>query len=225
MDDKKYKILIVDENEEQIDDFKNFIESLSNDIEVVGLNSLKDNDELLNIVNEDQVDAVAFDYKLKENNSTFVQNGDAYLNMLLDNFENFPTFIITNNTADSKSMKADPFKIIDKSIIHYNPGDDVQVHEGAELIEKIRQSIDTYRENITTYEDHLYELIKRQSAGEKLSEEELNTMIDLDTKLENSISKRSRIPKEWKNPAAVTEIAALVSNSAHILDELKKLNK
>jgi hypothetical protein len=222
---RKYTILIVDENDEQIDDFKNFIESLSNEIDVVGINSLKDDDELINIVNETEADAVAFDYKLKEGNSAFVQNGDAYLNILLDNFENFPTFIITNNTADSKSMKADPFKIIDKSVVHFDPENDAEVHEGAELIQKITQSIDTYRENITSYENELYELIQKQSAGLKLSEEELIRMVDLDTNLENSISKRSKIPKEWKSPAAIEEIVSLVTKSAQILDELKRINK
>ena len=45
MEEVKYKVLIVDENEEQIDDFKNFIESLSNDIAVWGIAALADESE------------------------------------------------------------------------------------------------------------------------------------------------------------------------------------
>jgi hypothetical protein len=220
----KYKILIVDENQEQIDDFKNFIESLSNDIAVLGLSALSYDNELLEFINENEIEAVAFDYKLKENNSSFDQNGDAYQNILLDNFENFPTFIITNNPADSKVMKTDPFKIIDKSIINYDADKDEEVQEGIGLIDKIRQSIDTYRENITSYEEELYTLIEKQSAGNDLDAAELKRMVDLDTRLENSVSKRSRIPKEWKSPAALEEITSMVANSVDILNELKKIN-
>jgi hypothetical protein len=224
MEEIKYKILIVDENDEQIDDFKTFIESLSKDIEVSGLDTLSSDDELLEFINDNEIDAVAFDYKLKENNSAFIQNGDAYQMMLLDNFENFPTFIITNNAADSKSIKADPFKIIDKSVINYNSEKDEEVKEGVSLIEKIRQSIDSYRENIISYENELSSLIELQSSGKELSDEQIRKMIDLDSKLENSISKKSRIPKDWKSPAAIEEISTLVANSADILNELKKLN-
>lgn len=220
----KYKILIVDENQEQIDDFKNFIESLSNDISVLGLSALSYDNELLEFINENEIEAVAFDYKLKENNSSFDQNGDAYQNILLDNFENFPTFIITNNPADSKVMKTDPFKIIDKSIINYDADKDEEVQEGIGLIDKIRQSIDTYRENIASYEEELYTLIEKQSAGNDLDAAELKRMVDLDTRLENSVSKRSRIPKEWKSPAALEEITSMVANSVDILNELKKIN-
>lgn len=224
MDQTKYKILIVDENEEQIDDFKNFIESLSNDFEVWGKSALADETELFEFINENEIEAVAFDYKLKENNSSFEQNGDAYQNMLLDNFENFPTFIITNNPADSKAMKTDPFKIIDKSIINYDAEKDIELQEAILLVDKIRQSIDTYKENIASYEDELYQLIEIQNSGEELSKDQIKRMVDLDSKLENSISKKSRIPKEWKSPAAMEEIVSMVSNSEDILAELKKLN-
>lgn len=225
MNEINYKILLVDENEEQIDDFKTFIESLSGNISVVGISSIKCENDLWDIVIQEEIDAVAFDYKLKENDSTFLQNGDAYQNQLLENFENFPTFIITNNAADSKTMKSDPFKIIDKGIIYYNAENATETAVGRNLIEKIKQSIDTYRENIASYEDELYTLIERQASGAQLSENDLNRMIDLDTKLENSISKKSRIPKEWKSPASIQEIISLVSLSSEILTDLKKLNE
>ena len=224
MSEINYTILIVDENEEQIDDFKNFIESLSNDILVFGLSALADDNELLQFVIENEIEAVAFDYKLKENNSSFEQNGDAYQTVLLENFENFPTFIITNNPADSKSMRTDPFKIIDKSIVNYDSERPEQLQEAALLIDKIRQSIDTYKDNIATWEEELFQLIEMQNAGKELSDTQLKKMVDLDSRLENSISKKSKIPKDWKSPAAMQEIVNMVSNSEDILSELKKLN-
>ena len=224
MENTKYRILIVDENQEQIDDFVTFFETISDDFEVISISSLDNENDLFPIIVNNEVDAVAFDYKLKENNSTFAKNGDAYQNILLDNFESFPTFIITNNAADSRSMNTDPFKVIDKRIINYNSDDAEQKLEANELIEKIKLSIDKYKENLQSYENELYSLIERQGKGDVLSEEDLLRMIELDNKLENSISKKSSIPKEWKSPAGLQAITDLVNNSQDILAELKKLN-
>lgn len=226
MENSKYKILIVDENQEQIDDFATFFETAGvNDFEIVSLNALENDDELIDFVIDEEVNAVAFDYKLKENNSTFEKNGDAYQNVLLSTFENFPTFIITNNSADSKSMNTDPFKVIDKRIIYFNSEDEEQTLEAKELINKIRLSIDKYQENLQSFEEEMYSLIEKQNKGEELDDTEIARMIDLDSKLENSISKRSGIPKDWKSPAGIDAINNLVNASQEILAELKKLNE
>ncbi len=223
MKKEKYKVLIVDENQEQIDDFINFFEPIE-DFEVIPLNTLNDESELFEIIIDNEIDAVAFDYKLKENNSTFEKNGDAYQTDLLDNFENFPTFIITNNAADSKAMHTDPFKVIDKRIINFDSENEEQKIEAQELVEKVRLSIEKYKENLAAYEEELLQLIDRQNKGASLEKDEIYRMIELDTKLENSISKKSSIPKDWKSPAGLDAIKQLVENSQNILIQLKKIN-
>jgi hypothetical protein len=226
MEKEKYRILIVDENPDQIDDFYAFFDALGNsEFKVFSIEKLERDEDLLSFINDNEIDSVAFDYKLMENNSeAFSQNGDAYQNMLLEHFENFPTFIITNNAHDSVYMNADPFRIISKEIVLFDSANDEQKQKAVDLIEKIKLSIDRYKDNLSSIEDELYKLIELQNNGESLKNDDLKKMVDLDNKLENSISKKTKIPPEWKSPSAIQAITDLVSNSNDILNELKKLN-
>lgn len=224
MEEAKYNILIVDENQDQIDAFLNFFEQISSDFSVFSLDKLSNEDELFEFIYDNEIDMVAFDYKLMEANpDAFSQNGDIYQGLLLDHFENFPTFIITNNSEDAVYMRSDPFKIISKEVILYNPDDDEQKRVALDLVEKIIQSIDKYKENLKATENELLELITKQNDFE-LTDVELRRMVELDNKLESSISKKTTIPKEWKSPAGITAIMNLANNSENILAELKKIN-
>lgn len=226
MDSIKYKILIVDENPDQIEEFYSFFDTIgNNEFEVFRIDKLENDEDLLSFINSNEIDSVAFDYKLMENNSvSFSQNGDAYQSMLLEHFENFPTFIITNNSNDSKYMNADPFKIISKEIILFNSDIPEQKQEALGLVDKIKLSIQKYKENLSAIEDELYALVERQNNGEDLPEDDVKKMVELDNKLENSISKKSKIPSEWKNPAGIKVLTDLVASSNDILNELKKIN-
>jgi hypothetical protein len=197
---------------------------LTTDFEVFGLDKLEHDEDLFNFIRENDIDAVAIDYKLRELHSSFTKNGDSYLNELLDNFENFPTFILTNNVIDAKAHQIDPFKIIDKNIIAVDVENEIQVANAADLIDNIRHLINNYRSNLEQKEKELADLITRQEKGEDLSEELLQRMVELDNDLENSLSKRLRIPGTWKSPSGLEKLTNLVKNTEEILNELKKIN-
>jgi hypothetical protein len=99
-----------------------------------------------------------------------------------------------------------------------------QVANAAILIENIRYLIVNYRSNLEQKENELSALIKRQEKGEQLTEEELQRMVDLDNDLENSLSKRLKIPATWKSPSGIEKLTNLVNNTEEILNELKKIN-
>jgi hypothetical protein len=228
---KEYRILIVDENKDQIEEFESFFDTISSlkldesrSFVIHNLTNLENENELFEYIISNEIDCVAFDYKLMENNSSFSHQGDVYQNQLLEHFEDYPTFIITNNADDYKIMNADPFKIISKKLINFNSDNKEEEKDAFELIKKISQLIDRYNENLIKIEDEFSELINKQKNGVELSEIELNRMIELDSKLENSISKKSKIPRDWKSPSGVDAIVNLVSKSENILNELKKIN-
>ncbi len=224
-----YKILVVDENSDQIEGFETFLDNIKQQgltdktFEVFGLTSISDEGELFQFIISNEIDCVAFDYKLMENNSSFSQQGDVFQMHLLEHFEEFPTFIITNNADDYKLMKADPFKIISKAIINFNSDNKDEVNQAIKTINNISQLIDRYKENLKSNEDAFFELTDRQSKGEKLNDKDLARLVDLDTKLESSISKKSKLPKDWKSPADIDNLTKLVSETEGILNELKKL--
>lgn len=220
----KYKILIVDEIEEQIEEFKTYFENMGGEFEVFSLSELNDENDLFKLIRDKEIDSVAFDYKLMEHNSVkFSKNGDEYLKLILDHFENFPSFIVTNNANDSRYMSTDPFKIISKELIFFDTEDEDQTKMAKELLDKIKESIDKYKTNLTNLEDELHKLIDEQLAGKELTEKQLRRMVELDAKLENSISKKNTIAKEWKSPGAIEKLSDLLSRSESILSELKKI--
>jgi hypothetical protein len=226
-----YRILIIDENQEQIEEFEVFFDNVSRngelnnqEFQIYSLTNIDTENFLYEYILKNEIDCVAFDYKLMENNSSFSQQGDIYQIHLLEHFEDFPTFIITNNADDYKIINADPFRIISKKIINFNADEQEEVKEAVNLIDKICQLVDRYKDNIQKTEDEFYTLITRQNKGEELNDDELLRIVELDSKLENSISKKSKIPKDWKSPTGIEAISNLVLNSENILQELKKLN-
>ncbi len=223
MADSLYRVLIVDERVDDIDQFKNMFD-LVLDFEVFGLDKLDYDEYLFDFIRDNEIDAVAIDYKLRELQSSFTKNGDSYLNELLDNFENFPTFILTNNVNDAKAHQIDPFKIIDKDVIAVDLDNETQVAKATELIDNIRFLINNYRTNLEHKENELAGLISKQEKGEPLSEDDLQRMIELDNNLENSLSKRLRIPSTWKSPSGLEKLTNLVNQTEEILIELKKIN-
>lgn len=223
MEEQPYKILIVDERQDDIDEFKNTFE-LAKDFEVFGLDHIENDEELFHFIRENEIDAVAFDYKLKELHSSFTKNGDGYFNELLETFENFPTFILTNNVADAKAHQIDPFKIIDKEIISVDKDDEEQVNKAESLIENIRYLINNYRTTLQTKEDELAVLIAKQESGKHLTELEIQKMVELDDYLENSISKKLRVPSNWKSPTGLETLSNFLHKTEEVLEELKKIN-
>jgi hypothetical protein len=226
-----YKILIIDENKDQAEEFEIFFDNVTKSGELQNLKfdsfiltTIENENNLYDYIIKNEIDCVAFDYKLMENNSSFSQQGDIYQIHLLEHFEDFPTFIITNNADDYKIINADPFRIISKKIINFNTDNKEELNEALNLIDKICQLIDRYKVNIQIAENEFYELVTRQNNNEKLDENELSRIVELDSKLENSISKKSKIPKGWKSPSGIEAISNLLLNSESILQELKKLN-
>ncbi len=226
-----YKILIVDENTDQVEQFETFFDivsklgiSESNSFEIFNLTELEDENDLYRCITDNDIDCVAFDYKLMENNSSFSQQGDIYQSHLLEHFEGFPTFIITNNSDDYKKMNSDPFKIISKKVINFDTESPEEIAEAKGLIDKIIHLVDLYKENLQNIEKEFYDLIEKQKNEEKLSDIDFARLVELDSKIENSISRKSIIPKDWKSPGGIEAITNLADNSQIILQELKKLN-
>lgn len=208
----KYRLGIIDESEKDrtksiafFDDYFECVE-LSLDVE--------SEDELINQVIENQLDAVAIDYKLVDHpNLDF--NGNIVLKKLMDERYNFPAFILTNLVPDASEEYIDDFRIISKRAI--NP----ESIEGKELIQKLNNNISKYYKDIENKEDELFALIQKEQS-EELSDQERDRLIELDDFLEHSFCQKSKIPKGWKNPKGYEEIERFAMLAEEILKEIKE---
>src|ERR1035437_3956445 len=124
----KYLIGFADEEQSERVDFANFIDG-DPEIAFYEITSLGPVDDIIDVVINNNLDAIVIDFKLKEYSDDFEENGETYLNHLVQTFEKFPCFILTNNSIDAKKYSYDPFKVISKEIIHYVPddGEDYQI--------------------------------------------------------------------------------------------------
>ena len=211
MDEPKFKLGILDEYQDDIDDFLLFFE---NDFEIKIVEISENQDEIINRIIEANLDAIAIDYKLMEHNTTIRFNGDVIYNSLIDRLYDFPAFILTNYVPDaSKSNIRDEFKIIPKRWT--KAGND----EGNELIEKIKLSITKYKKRLDDAEKELLELVDKKTKN-KLTGKEEDRLIELDTMLEKTIDKKDSIPKKWKEEKS--EISKLIELAEDIIKKEKK---
>ncbi|CAN2044251.1 putative Response regulatory domain-containing protein [Candidatus Magnetomoraceae bacterium gMMP-1] len=211
MEKTKYKLGILDEYQDDIDDFLLFFE---NDFEVEIIELSENQDEIIKKILEANLDAIAIDYKLMEHNTKIGFNGDVIYNSLVDRLYNFPAFILTNYVPDaSKSSIRDEFKIIPKRWMKTGSVD------GNELIEKIKFSIIKYKKKIDDAEKELLELIDKKNKNE-LSAREETRLIELDSMLEKTIDKKNSIPKQWKEEG--TEISKLIKLAEDIIKKEKQ---
>ncbi len=212
----KYRILLIDEEKDTFDDFKNYIDisSTKDSIEVITMFPLENLSEMVEEIFKINPNAIISDYRLNEMKTDIdynvPYNGVELVEEFLKYRQSFPCFILTAFDDYAVGESEDVNKVYIKNILHNNKEES---KAKAKFPDRIINQIEHYQTKIKNKESELLELIKLRESG-KASITDENRIIELDSFLENVVDRKNSIPIEYKK----------LSNDDRLSELLKKVD-
>lgn len=220
-----YKILYVDEYQEDIDDFLDYFDEKDNSdkFEVKYLLPEKTLDDMYVRIFEENPDAVISDYMLNEYKSDIQYNvpytGVDLTEKILENKNKFPCFVLTSYDDDAIKESQDVNIVYIKDILHNS---EKKTKAKANFLDTVENQIIHYKTRIKNAQNELLDLIKK-SKEQSLNAVEEAKLLELDTFIEKSINKKSSLPEHLKGTKNLDELHKMINSTDKLLDELKKL--
>ena len=212
-----YKIAYIDESKEEIEKFQRFCYPTIEVIPIIPLPSIV---ETCSLIIESHIDAVVSDFEFSEQASDIKYDGTDLISLFLSKRDGFPVFIFTSY-EDEAVRKSDDVNIIYEKGEKYLTDSSGNITKNEKLIERIRLQIEKYKYRQEANEKRLLELIK-ESKIRSLNAIEIDELAELDSKIEKSLDKESRISNILRDEKEKSELSQLLK----MVDDLtKKLGK
>lgn len=220
----KYKILFIDEEQDTLDDFLDYIEASTQKGNITALTQLPlgDLNEMIDCIIKINPDAIITDFKLNDSRESIKYNipynGTELVQAFQSIREAFPCFVMTAFDDLAISESEDVNIVYIKNILYK---DEKESKARAQFLDRVLYQINHYKFKIRDAEDELQKLIKlRQSNHANINDEK--RLIELDRFLENSIDKRASIPEEFKTLSNSDKLNDLISAVDKLLDEIRE---
>ena len=195
-----HKIVFIDEQKEDIDDFLDYVEKTSTkeSFEIIVEYPVEDLDEMIQLIIQHGPDAIITDYMLNESKEyikyNIPYNGVELVNEFLSIREGFPCFVMTSYDDQAISSSEDVNIVYIKGLIHNS---EQKTGAKANFLERVESQIMHYKSRIETAEKNIVALLDLRKSGTATLDQE-SELIELDQFLESSIDKRNSIPAEFK---------------------------
>ena len=220
-----YKIIYVDEYQEDIDDFLDYFEDKdsNNKFEVIYLLPEKTLDEMYEKIFEENPDAIISDFKLNDMKTEIRYNvpytGVILTEKILENKEKFPCFVMTSYDDEAIKVSQDVNMVYIKDILH---GGEDKIEAEANFLDKVENQIIHYKKRIEDAEKELLELINK-SQNQSLNAKEESRLLELDTFIEKSTNQESSLPEHLKGTKNLDELHKMIDSTDALLAELREL--
>ena len=204
-----YKVLFIDEESTQHDDFKDHFELNWPEAVCECLFPAKTIKEMMDLLEKKHPDAVIVDYQLndkKEDISYNVgYNGVDLLNTIHNQLSDFPCFVLTSFDENAVVDSDDVNFVYVKKVLQFSSANGEKVS----FAQRVKSQIDKYRIRIAKARKDLLSLIEKREKGNAtvLDEERI---IELDTFLEKSYGKDNSIPSELKHTSNLEKLNSLI---------------
>ncbi|HWB92026.1 MAG TPA: hypothetical protein VG605_09245 [Puia sp.] len=212
-----YKIIYIDEQPDDIDNFKDYVEGVNTKegFEVKDLFPLPDIASMIEAILQENPDAIVTDFMLNEYKEKFNYNVPYNGVDLVKEFQairqNFPCFVLTSFDVEAIHESDDVNIVYIKKILH---GGESQAN--IKFLERVEAQIKHYRTRLQEAERRLSELMSKKQAGSATVEDE-EELIRLDQLLENSIDKKRSVPETLKTITNSERLDAILSKVDKLL--------
>lgn len=216
---KDYKILFIDEEEEEQDKFYNYFEKFCPDVVPECLLPKANIEEMLGVIFDKHADAVVTDFRLNEIRK-YVKynvnyNGVDLIKELRKNREAFPSFVMTSHDDEAVNDTDDVNVVYIKDIL-ISDKDKAKVT----FAQRIIRQIEKYRANISAANEELNSLIDKRRRGEAGVYDEKRIIV-LDSFLERSYGSYDAVPSEMKKLSNLDKLNELIEKADEILRKLE----
>jgi CheY-like chemotaxis protein len=217
-----YKILFVDEQPGDIDDFKDYVEKTTTkeNFKIESEYPLEDIDEMIELIIKHNPDALITDYMLNEYKEAIKYNVPYNGVQLVKEFtsirDGFPCFVMTSFDDDAIKSSEDVNIVYIKDILH---GAEGKTQAKATFLDKVESQIEHYNSRIREADSELLRLLELRGSGKATIDEEAE-IIRLDQLLETSIDKKGAIPEQYKTLTNTTKLQEILSKVDELLNKV-----
>lgn len=222
-----YRIAFIDEEEVDVDAFKDYIESKdqNEEFEVIDLLPERSLALMLDKINDLYVDAIVTDYFLNEKKVQIKYNvpydGVELVSKIQEEREDFPCFVITSYDDDAINDSEDVNLVYVKGILH-NPALEVKSKARASFFDRLKKQILHYKTRIEKAEKRVLELIEKSGTDAGLDASEETELIEKDRFLERALDKPSSLPERLRKKEESESLKKLLDAVDELSQELRK---
>lgn len=207
----KYKVLYIDEQEEERELFEQLEDS---SLEILTMHPYPSEEEMMKFIWSDNFDAVVVDYGLMKGDPNIKYNGSDILFKINEEREDFPALIFTQDLTQDNGVD----EIVPSTKILLK--DDLERRGTESIRRKIKSYIKFYQRENEQLSRELNELIaKRRKQDNHLSDADLERLNYLDTKIERRLNGKRMFPNLLKNSKNFQELNELIKKAENFLNE------
>lgn len=218
-----YKILYIDEDQDQIDNFLNYIDdtNTNNIFKVIPQIPMGNMEDMIEKILKINPDVIVSDFLLNENigelGYNVPYNGVELVEEFLTIRHKFPCFVLTAKDKDAVSDSDDVNLVYTKSLMTTEIED---TKAKVKFTDRLVKQIEHYKSRITDTQNELKELLKIRKNGNADFKIE-NRIIELDDFLEKSIDSSNSVPSEFKTFSNTQRLDNILMKVDELLSKLK----
>lgn len=222
-----YKLLYIDEDKEQIENFLDYIEgtNMNSIFKVITKLPCGDIEEMISEIIKINPDVIVSDFLLNENIGALgynvPYNGVELVEEFLNIRHKFPCFVLTAKDKDAVSDSEDVNLVYTKSLMTTEIADS---KAKVKFTDRLLNQIEHYRARIANAQEELIHLLELRKNGSVDFEIE-KRIIDLDDILEKSIDATHSIPSEFKAFSNTERLDVILSKVDELIKKLDENDK